>query len=81
MKRPVVFVVMDGIGLSENIVGNAVKASYTPTLDRLMSTLPTHPFKLMELRQDYQVMKIWGIVKLDIMRLGVVKSMLKVRNQ
>lgn len=40
MKRPVVFVVMDGIGLSENIVGNAVKASYTPTLDRLMSTLP-----------------------------------------
>ena len=50
MKRPVVFVVMDGIGLSENIVGNAVKASYTPTLDRLMSTLPTHPFKLMELR-------------------------------
>lgn len=40
MKRPVVFVVMDGIGLSENTVGNAVKQAYTPTLDALMQNIP-----------------------------------------
>ena len=40
MKRPVVFVVMDGIGLSENTVGNAVKEAYTPTLDALMKNIP-----------------------------------------
>lgn len=40
MKRPVVFVVMDGIGLSENKFGNAVAAAYKPTLDKLMSTHP-----------------------------------------
>ena len=40
MKRPVVFVVMDGIGLSENKFGNAVTAAYKPTLDKLMSTVP-----------------------------------------
>ena len=40
MNRPVVFVVMDGIGLSENTVGNAVKEAYTPTLDTLMNNIP-----------------------------------------
>ena len=40
MKRPVVFVVMDGVGLSENTVGNAVKQAYTPTLDSLMKNIP-----------------------------------------
>ena len=40
MKRPVVFVVMDGIGLSKNTVGNAVSEAYTPTLDYLMKNIP-----------------------------------------
>lgn len=35
MKRPVVFIVMDGVGLSENGFGNAVKNAYTPTLNEL----------------------------------------------
>lgn len=35
MKRPVIFVVMDGVGISENAYGNAVLNSYTPTLDLL----------------------------------------------
>lgn len=39
-KRPVILVVMDGIGISENEYGNAVRAAYTPTLDRLMQTCP-----------------------------------------
>ena len=30
-KRPVVLVVMDGIGISEEEEGNAVKAANTPT--------------------------------------------------
>ena len=39
-KRPVVMVVMDGIGINENEKGNAVKAANTPTLDMLMSHSP-----------------------------------------
>jgi 2,3-bisphosphoglycerate-independent phosphoglycerate mutase len=40
MKRPVVLVVMDGVALSENTDGNAVKNAYTPTLDKLMQSVP-----------------------------------------
>lgn len=34
-KRPVVTIIMDGVGVSEKAEGNAVKAAYTPTLDML----------------------------------------------
>lgn len=37
-KKPVVFVVMDGVGISENQRGNAVSNAYTPTLDNLYET-------------------------------------------
>ena len=39
-KKPVVLVVMDGIGISANSEGNAVKNAYTPTLDHLWATCP-----------------------------------------
>ena len=39
-KRPVVLVVMDGIGINEDEYGNAVKAAHTPTLDMLMNNFP-----------------------------------------
>ncbi len=39
-KRPVVLVVMDGIGINEEEKGNAVKAANTPTLDMLMNHNP-----------------------------------------
>ncbi|HRU40978.1 MAG TPA: 2,3-bisphosphoglycerate-independent phosphoglycerate mutase, partial [Candidatus Diapherotrites archaeon] len=39
-KRPVVLVVMDGIGISDEEKGNAVKAANTPTLDMLMNHSP-----------------------------------------
>lgn len=39
-KRPVVLVVMDGIGISDNTLGNAVKNAYKPTLDELWETCP-----------------------------------------
>lgn len=39
-KRPVVLVVMDGVGISESKYGNAVSNAYTPTLDRLYETCP-----------------------------------------
>ncbi|KUO76952.1 MAG: 2,3-bisphosphoglycerate-independent phosphoglycerate mutase [Clostridia bacterium BRH_c25] len=39
-KRPVVLVVMDGIGINEAEYGNAVKAANTPTLDMLMDHSP-----------------------------------------
>ncbi|MEG0574726.1 MAG: 2,3-bisphosphoglycerate-independent phosphoglycerate mutase, partial [Erysipelotrichaceae bacterium] len=39
-KRPVVLVVMDGVGLSANKLGNAVENAYTPTLDNLLADYP-----------------------------------------
>ena len=39
-KRPVVLVVMDGVGISEKSLGNAVMNAYTPTLDRLLKDYP-----------------------------------------
>lgn len=39
-KRPVVLVVMDGVGISDNTFGNAVKAAYKPTLDDLWTNNP-----------------------------------------
>lgn len=39
-KRPVVLVVMDGVGLSDKTLGNAVKMAYKPTLDKLWNECP-----------------------------------------
>ncbi len=40
VEGPLVVVVMDGIALSQNTVGNAVAQAYTPTLDYLMANYP-----------------------------------------
>ncbi|MBR0137036.1 MAG: 2,3-bisphosphoglycerate-independent phosphoglycerate mutase [Erysipelotrichaceae bacterium] len=40
MNKPVVLVVMDGVGINPSDYGNAVKNAYTPTLDKLFSTCP-----------------------------------------
>jgi len=40
MKEKVVIVIMDGVGYSDKIEGNAVKNAYTPTLDLLMNKYP-----------------------------------------
>jgi 2,3-bisphosphoglycerate-independent phosphoglycerate mutase len=39
-KGPVVVIVMDGIGISENTEGNAVYNAYTPNLDNLLKQYP-----------------------------------------
>lgn len=39
-KRPVVLVIMDGLGLRDETEGNAVKAARTPVLDKLMKECP-----------------------------------------
>ena len=39
-KRPVVLVVMDGVGLTDKTLGNAVTNDYTPHLDELLSKCP-----------------------------------------
>lgn len=44
-KRPVVLVVMDGVGISENHLGDAVYNAYTPTLDELKKTCPNTAIK------------------------------------
>ncbi|NLN54781.1 MAG: 2,3-bisphosphoglycerate-independent phosphoglycerate mutase [Clostridiales bacterium] len=39
-KRPLVLIIMDGVGYSENAEGNAVKLAETPTLDMLDKNYP-----------------------------------------
>ncbi len=39
-RRPLVFVVMDGVGISEKTYGNAVLQAYTPFLDAAMKNEP-----------------------------------------
>lgn len=39
-KKPLVLVVMDGVGLSSSTRGNAVTNAYTPNLDALMANCP-----------------------------------------
>lgn len=45
MNKPVVLVVMDGIGLSNQEFGDAVKAAHTPTLDYVRSAYPNISIK------------------------------------
>ncbi len=40
IKRPLVFVVMDGVGISDEVHGNAVKQAYTPFLDEALKSSP-----------------------------------------
>ena len=44
-KRPVVLVVMDGVGISDKDYGNAVNNAYTPTLRELKATSPNTAIK------------------------------------
>ncbi len=44
-KKPVVLVVMDGVGISSNELGNAVVNAYTPELDNLMNNYPCAAIK------------------------------------
>ena len=39
-KGPLLIVIMDGIGITDVTVGNAVSQGYTPTLNRLMRDYP-----------------------------------------
>mgnify|MGYP003376701051 FL=1 len=39
-KKPVVLVVMDGVGINDNVLGNAVKMAYKPHLDELWENCP-----------------------------------------
>ena len=40
VKGPVLTIVMDGVGIAPESVGNAVNSAYTPTLDMLMAKYP-----------------------------------------
>ncbi len=40
MNKPIVLVIMDGVGKGDGGSGDAVKVAKTPTLDRLLSTCP-----------------------------------------
>ena len=45
MNRQVVLVVMDGVGLSDKVDGNAFKNANTPNLDNLLNNYPNRPIK------------------------------------
>ena len=40
MKKPIVLIIMDGVGRGDGGSGDAVKQAKTPTLDRLLATCP-----------------------------------------
>ena len=40
MKKPYTLIIMDGFGLRNETIGNAIKAAKTPVLDRLFETCP-----------------------------------------
>ena len=39
--KPVLLIVMDGIGFSSTGIGDAVAAAHTPTLDKLLADCPS----------------------------------------
>lgn len=39
-RGPILLIVMDGVGITDAVEGNAVKAAHTPNLDRLMKECP-----------------------------------------
>ena len=43
--KPILLVVMDGIGCSSTGIGDAVSAAHTPTLDKLLAECPTERLK------------------------------------
>ena len=43
--KPILLVVMDGIGFSSTGIGDAVSAAHTPTLDKLLAECPTERLK------------------------------------
>jgi 2,3-bisphosphoglycerate-independent phosphoglycerate mutase len=45
MKKPVLLVVMDGVGFSKTGLGDAVTLANTPTLDHLLATYPNVKLK------------------------------------
>ncbi|MBE6595976.1 MAG: 2,3-bisphosphoglycerate-independent phosphoglycerate mutase, partial [Ruminococcaceae bacterium] len=45
VKGPVLTIVMDGVGIAPDSVGNAVTTAYTPNLDMLMKNYPTVSLK------------------------------------
>ena len=45
MKKPLVFVVMDGVGFGKDPEGDAVKQANTPTLDWLLANCPNTQIK------------------------------------
>ena len=40
MEKPIVLVIMDGVGKGDGGSGDAVKVAATPTLDKLLATCP-----------------------------------------
>ena len=44
MKKPIVLVIMDGVGKGDGGSGDAVKLANTPTLDNLFATCPYTSF-------------------------------------
>ncbi|CAM4287992.1 2,3-bisphosphoglycerate-independent phosphoglycerate mutase [Erysipelothrix aquatica] len=44
-KKPVVLIVMDGVGLTDQVEGNAVAQAHTPFLDKLMESSPNIELK------------------------------------
>ena len=57
--KPVVLVVMDGVGFSKTGLGDAVSMANTPTLDKLLKECPNTSLKAHGDLSDFRQMMIW----------------------
>ena len=76
MKRPTMLMIMDGLGLTDEVKGNAVKAAKTPVLDRLMKEYPFVQGQASGLcaRGGYEVSMTWNGGKLKTATVRAKKN-------
>lgn len=63
-KKPIVLVVMDGVGKTDKDLGNMVMHAYTPTLDEMMRTCPNNTIQAHgTARGSAPPMRIWATAR------------------
>lgn len=61
--KPILLIVIDGVGYSKTGLGDAVTEGKTPYLPPYVKTTQTQNLKLTEKPSVFHLMKIWEIVK------------------
>lgn len=75
--KPVVLVILDGVGIGKHDVGDAVFHANTPNLDRLLATCPHVQLKAHGTAVGFHLTAIWAIPKWATTRLAAARCFLK----